>query len=602
MILARLFDIIANADPVNRSLLAFVRFRVFVCKLASPVPDVRILLHFVWQPTHRQPSFEHRPALFSYVVATMADQQYTSRFRFVSMGPDRFQLRTINAHCFPANPNHPRLFDRGRDSDSFPLQVDGTFGDRDLLLNPIPYQKTRPWVHYIPTEPMWTAGFHGWKVMPIYVQPAEHGDPLWISSGILGRFSDSLKRDLRRFHDIGVRQALKLHETARHYKRVPVYGSQLHWEVIEGEGTYYQMLANLVGLQRRVAELYGWIFLQEKLQPDVPSINPRPRLGLQAGTSIPALDLFLGVLVPWSSRSETFDSMAISHGLALWWVDYIADPNSETAPWQGLSEKGQAVISTHRGGGFVPARDTDIVHRHSVKVDVSGHSKSFLDVIVSRTPAESGRFNRVLPSAAPGTHGVISYYPVRPDSPSLAAMPVTSSAPITSPAPIISSTPATPSLSSGPSALARSSEGSSKRARFDSSAIVATKNKKKKPHPSKRQREAKRALQAAADAAQQATGPESTIPCKFLSHSRCLRAVFLTRAPSRRALSCTLSLRFLLLSSFFLSHFFSARILARHVHAWLILFSDFFRVAISPPPSSICSVNPKQSSLPPTHR
>ncbi|KDQ07130.1 hypothetical protein BOTBODRAFT_616627 [Botryobasidium botryosum FD-172 SS1] len=428
----------------------------------------------------------------------MADQRYASRFRFVSMGPDRFQLRTVNAHCFPANPNHPRMFERARDDP--PLQFDGTFGDRDPLLNPIPYQRTRPWVHYIPTQPMWTAGFHGWKVIPIYAKPAEHGDPLWISAGILGRFADPLKRDLRRFHDIGVRQALKLSETAHHYERPPVYGSQLHWEAIEGEGTFCQMMANLVGLQRRVAELYGWIFLQEKLQLDVPSINPRPRLALQAETSIPVLDCFLGVLVPWSSRSEAFDSMAISHGLALWWVDYIADPNSEVAPWEGLSEKGQAVISTHRGGGFLPVRETDIVQKHSVKIDTSGQSKSFLDVIVSRVPADAGHFNRVLPSAAPGTHGVISFHPVRPSTPPSTAKP------------IVPSLPGTQS-----SACASSSEGSNKRARFDSSTAPPAGNRRRKAHPSKRQREAKRALQAAAAAAQNTTKSESTTSRTFLS-------------------------------------------------------------------------------------
>ncbi|KDQ05502.1 hypothetical protein BOTBODRAFT_182517 [Botryobasidium botryosum FD-172 SS1] len=312
----------------------------------------------------------------------MPPARYDSRFRFFSMGPDRFQLRTVNASCFPANPTHPRLVEREirAGNERPPLQPDGTYGDRDWLCNTITYQRNRIWIHYIPTVAMWGEGWHGWEVPPIYLQPAQFGDGMWLAAGATGCFSEQLKTDLRRFHNIGVRHVIELRKSAMHYTRMPLYGDQLNWASIEGEGTYSSMVANLASLRRAIAEMYGWIFLQEKLQPMVPSICPRAPHGFIGNTPIPCVDHFTGVIVDWNNRNAAFDRMAMEHGVALWHVDYISDPQSKIAPWKGLAEGG-AVVNTHRSGGYIGPKKTDIIQTRSVPIDPSGASKNAIAAI-----------------------------------------------------------------------------------------------------------------------------------------------------------------------------------------------------------------------------
>ncbi|KDQ08419.1 hypothetical protein BOTBODRAFT_179910 [Botryobasidium botryosum FD-172 SS1] len=312
----------------------------------------------------------------------MPPARYNSRFRFFSMGPDRFQLWTVNATCFPANPTHPRLVERQtRDGNARPpLQPDGTYGDRDWLCNTMPYERNRIWIHYIPTVAMWGEAWHGWEVPPIYLQPAQFGDGMWIAAGATGRFSEQLKIDLRRFHNIGVRHAIELHKSAMHYTHMPLYGDQLNWASIEGEGTYSSMVANLASLRRAIAEMYGWIFLQEKLQPTVPSICPRAPHGFIGDTPIPRVDHFTGVIVDWNNRNAAFNRMAMERGVALWHIDYISNPQSEIAPWKGLTEGG-AIVNTHRSGGYIGPKKTDIIQTRSVPIDPSGASKNAIAAI-----------------------------------------------------------------------------------------------------------------------------------------------------------------------------------------------------------------------------
>ncbi|KDQ10074.1 hypothetical protein BOTBODRAFT_178448 [Botryobasidium botryosum FD-172 SS1] len=312
------------------------------------------------------------------------------------MGPDRFQLRSINSSSFPNNPTHPRLVERAQRAGEQrpPLSPDGTYGDRDWLFNTINYQRNRVWLHYIPTQSMWGEGFRGWKPPPIYWKPAQFGDGLWLQTGPTGRFGAKLLTDLKRFHDIGVRHALELRQTAVHYTRMPLYGDRLKWDSIQGEGTYPQMLINLVDLQCAIAELFGWIFLQEKMQPTVPSMVPRPTAApIDSTAPIPRLDHFTGVIVEWAGRTGDFECMAMSHGVAVWHVDYISDPQSEIAPWKGLAQGG-TIINTHRGAGYALARKTDIVQMHSARVDEPGVAKTSLDAVLL---AETARPPRVPP-------------------------------------------------------------------------------------------------------------------------------------------------------------------------------------------------------------
>jgi len=185
---------------------------------------------------------------------------------------------------------------------------------------------------------------------------------------------------------------------------------------------------------------------------------------------------FTGVIIPWGQHLEHFDRMALEHGVAVWWCDYIPDGStSERAPWHGLSGEGCALPQTHRGTGYIYTTKNDTAQTHIVKVDTSGASRSFLDVIVSRKPVDSSRFELALPPA--------SHFRSHLSGPS-------GSSPL-------------PSLPPAGASPVRERDGNAKRARVDmesqdpkpraSAAINSSApSKKRKLRPTKRQREAKR--------------------------------------------------------------------------------------------------------------
>lgn len=307
----------------------------------------------------------------------MTTQTVEERFRFFSDREHRYELRTINAGCFPVNPTHPRLLEN---VDSFPVQSDGTYGDRDWLISAFPFQKNRTWIHYIPTRSVWKGGVPGFDTIPIYAKPRESGDAFWSNQGRCGRFRTRLLDDIRHFHDEAVPHALKLKDTAEHYTRMPIYGNQIKWKSLEGVGTFSQMIFNLVDIQRRVAELYGWICLQEKLQPNVRSILPTPALSAKPST----IDFFNGVIVHWPDRVDGFVRMAMLHGVALWWCDYIpSDSQSNRAPWVGLPSRGLEESSLLRGSGYTPVGKDDLTYTITIPVDPTHNSKSWVDTLVA---------------------------------------------------------------------------------------------------------------------------------------------------------------------------------------------------------------------------
>lgn len=329
----------------------------------------------------------------------MTGYTYTSHVKLYSL--HGCELRSVNTKSFPNEPTHPRLLTGTLTGSSFPLLPDGTYGDRDWLYTACPYQVSRAWVHYMPSIKMWEGGCPGFDVPPIFIKLRCDKPALWTQHGTSGSISPFLISDLRRFHDNAVAQALSLKETARDYVRMPLYGSDLKWGSVQGHGSFSQMAANFVGLQRRVSELYGWVFLQEKLQPNVRSINPRPPSPPRE--PVPHIDWFNGVIVPWETRSSSFDAMALEHGVPLWWCDYLTNPSQNHAPWVGLPGSGYEVLDLHRGSGYDTVAKNGITETYCVQLDPSGSSKSLLETIVSTKRVETHRFTRMAPST-PQTH------------------------------------------------------------------------------------------------------------------------------------------------------------------------------------------------------
>ncbi|KDQ06139.1 hypothetical protein BOTBODRAFT_181882 [Botryobasidium botryosum FD-172 SS1] len=295
-------------------------------------------------------------------------------------------------------PTHPCLLASSLTSSSFPLLSDGTYGDHDWLFTACPHQVSRAWIHYMPSVKMWEGGCPGFDVPPIFVKLRPDKPSLWTAHGSSGSISLYLISNLRRFHDNAVAQALLLKETARDYVRMPLYGSDLKWEGVQGYGSFSQMATNLVGLQRRILELYGWVFLQEKLQPTIRSINPRPPPPPRE--PVPHIDWFNGVIVPWESHSSSFDAMALEHGVPLWWCDYLADPTQSHTPWAGLPGSGYKVFDLHRGSRYDLVTKNGVTETYCLQLDPSGSTKSLLETIVSTKHVEPRRFSRVAPPVA----------------------------------------------------------------------------------------------------------------------------------------------------------------------------------------------------------
>ncbi|KDQ10929.1 hypothetical protein BOTBODRAFT_177813 [Botryobasidium botryosum FD-172 SS1] len=265
----------------------------------------------------------------------------------------RFELRTVNAPAWPASPAHPQLV-----KDEAPtLCADGTFGDRNYLYTPIPFDRKRIWLHYIPALNMWTKPLpgHHFEQPPIYIKPRESNSEFWHVSAAdhaQGRFTSELYSDMRTFWTNGLTHAYALQHTAKEYMAVPVDPTLANWEGILETGSYSTLIRPFVALQHRIGELYGWIMLQEKLQPDVPSIVPHCR-PLRTQDLLSPIDYLVGVIVPWDDRSPDFDEMAIEHGVCLWWCDYAKPGTSEMPAWRGLNKAVKEEVAMHRGAGFI---------------------------------------------------------------------------------------------------------------------------------------------------------------------------------------------------------------------------------------------------------
>ncbi|KDQ06011.1 hypothetical protein BOTBODRAFT_181988 [Botryobasidium botryosum FD-172 SS1] len=332
----------------------------------------------------------------------MSDITYTNVFRpYVHKGLG-FELRTVNTNVFPLRPNHPRLVAGYNASNPPPLLSNGTYGDIDWLYNTYSYLPKTPWIHYIPTRLMFKDGIPGYSTVPFLEVPDHVTGGLWICQGEAGEgyFLDKFLEELQRFYKDGRTQAMSYLNSAKVHCRLPIRDEELQWETINTVGPYTEMMTNLLTIQRCVAELYGWIFMQEKLQPDRPCFHLRAPLVINRASGVPSLNAFNGVIIDWDAPSDGFNRQAISHGLPVWWICYKTDPAQEQPPWAGLPRASLAVSRLHRGAGYIPLRQGDVSLTYSLKPGSSGSS---LDDVVSRSQIEHNRFNQWLPLGAGGS-------------------------------------------------------------------------------------------------------------------------------------------------------------------------------------------------------
>ncbi|KDQ18433.1 hypothetical protein BOTBODRAFT_171280 [Botryobasidium botryosum FD-172 SS1] len=332
----------------------------------------------------------------------MSDSTYTSNFCAFSYAGLEFDLRTVNANLFPLRPNHPRLTARFSAATPPPILANGTYGDLDWLYNTYTYLPKSPWVHYIPTQLMFKDGVPGYSTVPFLEVPDHVTGGLWIRQGETGKgyFLDTFLEELQRFYKDGCTQAMSYLNSAKVHCRLPIRDEELQWETVNTVGPYMDMMTNLMRIQRRIAELYGWIFMQEKLQPDRPSFYPRAPLAINRASGVPSLDAFNGVIIDWDAPSDGFDRQAISHGLPVWWVCYKTDPAQDRPPWKGLPRASLAVSRLHRGAGYVPLQKSDVSLTYCLQ---PGSSGSLLDDVVSRSEIERKRYNQWLPLRAGGS-------------------------------------------------------------------------------------------------------------------------------------------------------------------------------------------------------
>ncbi|KDQ15539.1 hypothetical protein BOTBODRAFT_174009 [Botryobasidium botryosum FD-172 SS1] len=288
----------------------------------------------------------------------------------------RYELRTRNAPSWPHAPAHPRLVYEVPPT----LYADGTYGDRDFLFAPVPFDRRRVWIHYIPQVGMWRRKIHGhhFEQPPIFIKPTETDTRFWCPSpdGTQGKITSELYNDLRTFWISGISHAQKLLVNAREYADIPVDPAQAQWEGLHEITPFSTMIWRVVELQRQLGELYGWIMLQEKLQACADSIVP-DRPGLRPQHTLSPLDFFTGVIVPWDDRSPDFDSMALEHGVCLWWCDYAPPGSSEMPAWRGLG-LGKQAVSMHRGTGYIAVDKEPGTRKFLVEAkDSSGSSGHF---------------------------------------------------------------------------------------------------------------------------------------------------------------------------------------------------------------------------------
>ncbi|KDQ15071.1 hypothetical protein BOTBODRAFT_174247 [Botryobasidium botryosum FD-172 SS1] len=332
----------------------------------------------------------------------MSDLTYTNIFRpYVHKGLG-FELRTVNTNVFPLRPNHLRLTARFSAATPPLILTNGTYGDLDWLYNTYTYLPKTLWVHYIPTRLMFKDGIPGYSTVPFLEVPDRVTGGLWIRQGEAGEGYSLNKflEELQQFYKDGRTQAMSYLNSAKVHCWLPIRNEELQWETINTVGPYTEMMTNLLTIQQCIAELYGWIFMQEKLQPDHPSFYPHAPLTINRASGMPSLDAFNGVIIDWDAPSDRFDRQAIGHGLPVWWVCYKTDPAQDQPLWPGLPRPSLAMLHLHRGAGYIPLHENDVSLTYSLKPGSSGSS---LDDIISRSPAERSRFNQWLPLGAGGS-------------------------------------------------------------------------------------------------------------------------------------------------------------------------------------------------------
>ncbi|KDQ05614.1 hypothetical protein BOTBODRAFT_182385 [Botryobasidium botryosum FD-172 SS1] len=408
----------------------------------------------------------------------------------------RFELRTVNAPSWPKAPSHPRLI-----RDEAPtMYQDGTFGDRDYLYAPIPFDRKCIWIHYIPAMSMWSDPLPGYNFEepPMFIKPRESDTRFWRVSAAdptQGKFMSELYSDLRTFWVNGLTHAYILLGKARDYPALPVDPAVVEWQAILESGPFTTMLRRFVALQRKISELYGWIMLQEKLQPDVASIMPHRR-PLWSQGCLSSINHLMGVIVPWDDRSPSFDQMAIEHGVCLWWCDYATPRTTEMPAWRGLSKAAKEEVVTHRGSGFIAINTDPASRKFLVDLGESSRGNAPRHSRRKRPLAESsgddhGQYDfpthvagreRGLEAPIPGT----SSAPARPPSPASTGSCAEGSRPSTSTRP--------PVADMSPAELAAfRAESARRREAHELAGMSKARNPNKKPKKNRAQHQAARA-------------------------------------------------------------------------------------------------------------
>ncbi|KDQ06037.1 hypothetical protein BOTBODRAFT_181967 [Botryobasidium botryosum FD-172 SS1] len=377
----------------------------------------------------------------------MADSRGTiticENFRFYNLSGHRFKLQFYNVTLVPANPTHERLLKKNwyvyrGDPPPFPGCVDGTYGDRDWLFTTFALLRDRVWIHYIPTPNMWaTPPVKGWEFAPIFITLTESNDRTWTkATRSTGFIPWPLRQALKSFYDDGLKLANKLLIGATKWGTLPLAEGPLFWEGLDKTGGFVETRRRFYGMQRLVAELWGWVFLQEKLQ-GLPVVQRK----LLKDTAI-KLDYFRGAIIPWGKRNDDIAEMFLSHGVPTIWIDYIEDPKSHQAPWEGLPGRGHEALILHRRSGYDSVENDKAMRRKVYLLEVE--SVEEVPKVFSRElEAWDAKF---LPSPAGPTDG--QFMRIRPPGAAPTPLPnqiaSTSGAPTSSPSGSGSSTSATP--------------------------------------------------------------------------------------------------------------------------------------------------------------
>ncbi|KDQ06498.1 hypothetical protein BOTBODRAFT_181519 [Botryobasidium botryosum FD-172 SS1] len=274
-------------------------------------------------------------------------------FCFYNISPYRFELRFYNVTSAPKNPTHPCLLKknwqvRHGDPPPFPLEKDGTYGDRDWLFTTFPLLRNRVWIHYIPTPSMWAQPpIKGLNYAPIFIMLDETNDRTWMKvsrdSGFVLR---PLRKGLKWFLEDGILLANKLLVGATKWATLPLPDTPLTFDGLEKTAPFAEMCRRFHNMQCLVAELWGWVFLQGKLQGW--TIVPRSLLL----DMVIKLDYFRGVIIPWDEGNSDLAQMLLRHGVPTVWIDYIDDPKARQALWEGLPGRGHEAQILHRGSGY----------------------------------------------------------------------------------------------------------------------------------------------------------------------------------------------------------------------------------------------------------